>query len=112
MENTKKILKNNKTGEEYILEYDRESVQQIEKLGFSINEVENKPMIMFPLMFRGAFIKNHKYIKDKEINEIYDKIKNKTALFHDVMQMITECYETLISDSEENDEGNADWEIV
>ena len=69
MENTKITLRN-KEGKEYILEYNRQSVQQIEKMGFSINDIDSKPMIMFPLMFRGAFIANHKYLKEKPIFSI------------------------------------------
>lgn len=112
MENTKKILKN-KEGKEYILEYNRKSVQQIEKLGFSLNQAADKPMTMFPLMFRGAFLAHHKYMKDKEIEEIYDAIKDKSVLHENLLNMITECYTSLL-DEETNgeDEGNADWEII
>lgn len=111
MENTKKILRN-KDGKEYILEYNRQSVQQIERLGFSIEDVRRQPMNMFPLMFRGAFLKNHKYVKEKEISEIYDKLPKKSELHNDLIVMITECYATLNDDENENAEGNADWEIV
>lgn len=111
MENTKMILKN-KEGKEYILEYNRQSVQQIEKMGFSIGDVEKRPMTMFPLIFRGAFIKNHKYIKETEISEIYDKIGKKSELHNRLLDMITECYMTLGDNEDENDEGNVDWEIV
>lgn len=110
MENTKMIIRN-KDGQEYILEYDRDAVQQIEKLGFSINDIDSKPMTMFPLMFRGAFIKNHKYIKEKEVKNIYDKINKKSELHNRLIEMITECYLSL-SDKDTDNEGNADWEIV
>lgn len=110
MENTKMIIRN-KEGQEYILEYNRDSIQQLERLGFSLNSVEDKPMTMFPLMFRGAFLKNHKFIKEKDIEEIYDRIKDKNDLHNRLMQMIAECYETLLVDDTKN-EGNADWEIV
>ena len=77
MENTKITLRN-KEGKEYILEYNRESVQQIEKIGFSLNDLTKKPMTMFPLLFRGAFIKNCRFVKEKEINEIYEKFPKKS----------------------------------
>ena len=111
MENTKIILKS-KEGKEYILEYNRQSVQQIEKMGFSIEEISKKPMTMFPLMFRGAFIKNHKYIKDSEITEIYDKISKKSVLHDRLMDRISECYISLSDKEDADNEGNADWEIV
>lgn len=110
MENTKITLRN-KEGKEYILEYNRESVQQIEKIGFSLNDLTKKPMTMFPLLFRGAFIKNCRFVKEKEINEIYEKIKKKTELHEKLTDMITECYLSL-ADDENADEGNAEWEMI
>lgn len=111
MENTKISLK--KGEQEYILEYNRQSVQQIEKMGFSINKIEDNPMIMFPLLFRGAFIKNHAFVKEKEINEIYSKMKKKKELHEKLLEMISETYNELLSDNESDDkEGNVDWEIV
>lgn len=110
MQNTKIMLKN-KEGKEYILEYNRQSVQQIERLGFSIEDVSKKPMTMFPLMFRGAFLKNCRYVKEKEINELYDKMTKKDELHSVLINMITECYETL-TENEGDAEGNVGWEIV
>lgn len=110
MQNTKIIIKN-KEGKEYILEYNRQSIQQIERIGFSLEDVGKKPMTMFPLMFRGAFLANHKYVKEKEINELYEKMGKKDELHSALMNMINECYETLM-DNEEESEGNVGWEIV
>lgn len=111
MENTKIMMKN-KDGKEYILEYNRQSVQQIERLGFSIEDVSKKPMLMFPLMFRGAFIANCRYVKEKEINELYEKMNKKDELHSALINMITECYESLTDSDEDENEGNVDWEIV
>ena len=110
MQNTRISMKNSE-GKEYKLEYKRESVQQKERMGFSIEEVSKKPMLMFPLMFRGAFLKNCRWVKEKEIKELYEKMKKKDELHSALMNMINECYESLM-DSEENSEGNVDWEIV
>lgn len=110
MQNTKIVLKN-KEGIEYILEYNRLSVQQIERLGFSLEDITKKPMTMFPLMFRGAFLANCRFVKEKEITELYDNMKNKEKLHNALMNMISECYETL-TESEGDSEGNVDWEIV
>lgn len=111
MENTKITLRN-KQGKEYILEYNRQSVQQIEKIGFSINDIDSKPMTMFPLMFRGAFIANHKYLKEKEIMEIYENFPKKNDLHAKLIDMITECYLSLSDNENAGNEGNADWEMI
>lgn len=111
MQNTRIMVKN-KEGKEYVLEYNRQSVQQLERLGFSIEDVSKKPMTMFPLLFRGAFLVNCRFVKEKEINELYDNMKNKAELHNTLINMVTECYETLTDNDEEANEGNAGWEIV
>lgn len=98
-------------GKDYVLEYDRESIEIMEKRGFSINELSQKPMMMLPIAFQGLFYKNHKGTKTKTIEEIYDKIKNKQKLTETIGTMLSEAYNTLFEDNE-NDEGNLDWEIV
>lgn len=110
--NTKiKFTKNDK---EYVLEYTRETVQILEKMGFDINELPNKPMTMLPLAFKGLFFKNHRFVKEKEIDEIYAQFKDRKKLIETISLMLTETYNTLQEnvDEEGNDKGNIDWEIV
>lgn len=97
---------------EYILEYSRYSIQTMEKEGFNIQEVSNKPAVMLPLLFEGAFTKNHKFVKRQEIDEIYNSISKKDELIGVLSQMVLEAYECLLGDNKEVDEGNAHWEIV
>ena len=96
-------------GREYVLEYDRESITYLEKLGFSLEKYSKQPMTQLPLLFKGAFIKHHKYIKDREVDELFNNIKNKNGLMTALVEMVGESYETLVKD---NDKGNVDWETV
>lgn len=99
-------------GVPYTLEYDRMSVKTIEANGFDINEFMAKPLNNIELAFAGAFIKNHRKIKQRLINEIYEKCPKKEELIQAIVQMIQETYEALFEDAEPDDEGNASWEIV
>lgn len=54
------ILQDNETGEEYTLEFDRESVKFAESKGFVIEDVERFPMTKFPELFFYAFRKHHR----------------------------------------------------
>lgn len=94
---------------EYILEYDRETITYLEKLGFSLDKYSSQPMTMMPLLFKGAFLKHHKFLKEAEKEEIYKNIKNRNKLTNALAEMVGEAYEDLVKD---NEEGNADWEIV
>ena len=96
---------------EYILEYNRQSVKTMESQGFILEELTQKPMTMIPLLFNGAFIKNHgsSGLKRKHLDEICSGIKDKSALIEELMEMYTETLSTL---TESSDEGNVTWARV
>jgi len=94
---------------EYILEYNRQSVKTMESQGFVLDELTTKPMTMIPLLFQGAFIKNHRGIKRNLMDEIFDEIGDKTALMEALMEMYAETLSTL---TEANGEGNVTWATV
>ncbi len=97
---------------EYVLEYNRQSVKTMESQGFVLEELTTKPMTMIPLLFSGAFIKNHSGkdgVKRKVIDEIFDELPDKTALMEALMEMYAETLSTL---TEDNSEGNVTWAMV
>ena len=80
-------------GSHYELGYSRESVKQIEAQGFSLEKLTSQPVTMIPLLFYGAFALNHRGIKRKQVDEIWDKIKSE-----DLVQVLTEMYSETVSD--------------
>lgn len=94
---------------EYVLEYNRQSVKTMESQGFVLEELTAKPMTMIPLLFNGAFIKNHRGIKRNLIDEIFDEIGDKTALMEALMEMYAE---TLSALTDGNGEGNVTWAMT
>lgn len=110
--NNKKIKLNYKD-KDYILEYNRKTVSDLENMGFVASEFANKPATMLPLAFRGAFLKNHKFLKQEVIDEIFAHISDRQGLIAQLSEMIVECYQSLMGDEVEKDaEGNVSWEIV
>ncbi len=94
---------------EYTLEYSRQSVKTMEGQGFVLDELSKMPMTMIPLLFQGAFIKNHRGMKRSEIDKIYENIQDKTGL----MQALIELYaDTLTTLTDDNETGNATWAVV
>lgn len=98
-----------KEGKEYVLEFDRDSVTYLERLGFSLDKYSEQPMTMMPLLFKAAFFKNHKFEKQAAIDDIYNNIKNRNKLMNALVSMVGDSYQSLVED---NDEGNADWEMA
>lgn len=96
---------------EYTLEYSRQSVKTMESQGFVLDDITAKPMTMIPMLFSGAFIKNHRGMKRSLIDEIFDNIKDKTGLMSALMEMYAETLSSLTDDNVES-EGNVAWAIV
>lgn len=99
-------------GKKYVLEFTRSTASAIEKAGFSINELSEKPATMIPMLFSGAFAANHPNTKVATINKIYDGMGNKSGLVKVLTEMYSETVYTLLSDDEEENEGNPGWEAV
>lgn len=95
---------------EYVLEYSRQSVKTMESQGFVLDELTSKPMTMIPMLFQGAFIKNHTGMKRALKDEIYEQIGDKTGLMEALMEMYAETLSTLTDDK--GGEGNATWAMV
>ena len=100
-------------GKKYVLEYNRESIELMERQGFSVSEMTKKPITMLPLAFEGLFYKNHRYEKKSYINECFNRFENKEELVQTLGEMIAETYNTLTDDNADvGDKGNIKWEIV
>ena len=95
---------------EYTLEYNRQSVKTMEAQGFVLDELTSKPMTMIPMLFSGAFIKNHRGLKRALIDEIFDNINDKNGLMEALMEMYAETLSALTDNAEA--EGNATWAKV
>lgn len=95
-------------GKEYTLEFTRRTVAEMEKKGFIASEITDKPMTTLPALFAGAFLANHRFVKQDVIENIYSKLTNKEALIGKLAEMYNEPIMALVEEPEE-DKGNVDW---
>lgn len=96
-------------GKEYVLEFTRQSVEEMERRGFVVEEVLTKPLTVLPNLFAGAFIANHRFTKRKVINEIFNQIDDKGGL----LDALAEMYSLVIdefTDELEKKNKNLTWE--
>lgn len=102
---------------EYVLEYSRAAVRQMEQQGFVLEKLSEQPMTMVPLLVYGAFMKNNKGIKRTLVDEIYEHISDKigdgeNGFIHALLEMYAETVNTL-TDNDPVDEGNlAVWKVT
>ena len=63
-------LTDTETGDEYILEFDRESIRFAEARGFDIDDVGKYPMTKIPELFFYAFRMHHKNVSREKTDRI------------------------------------------
>ena len=93
---------------DFCLEYTRKSVETMEKNGFVASDIETKPVTVLPALFAGAFLANHRFVKQDVIDEIYSKMTNKQELIGKLAEMYNEPIMALVDEPEES-EGHLDW---
>ena len=103
-----KQLKFTFEGKEYVLEFTRRTVTEMEKRGFIAAEVEQKPMSTLPALFEGAFLAHHRFVKKDVIDNIFAHMTNKEDLIGKLAEMYNEPIMALVEEPEES-EGNVSW---
>lgn len=103
-----KTINFNFEGEDYTLEFTRSSVATLEKQGFNIGDISDKPLTTLPTLFAGAFLAHHRFIKRDIIERIFAKMNNKMDLVMRLAEMYNEPITALVDEPEES-EGNLDW---
>ena len=95
-------------GTEYTLEFTRRTVEQMEREGFVAGDITDKPMIMLPTLFAGAFKAHHKFVKREVIDEIFSKMTNKVDLLGRLAEMYQEPILALVDEPDASSE-NLTW---
>ena len=100
----------NHEGKSYVLEFTRRTVEQMERAGFVLSDIENKPVSTIPALFAGAFAAKQKWIKPEVVEAIYKSVMGKDKLISLLVEMYQETALSLLDEPEEENEGNATWE--
>lgn len=96
-------------GEEYTLEYSRDSIKYMEANGFVLEQFMEKPATMLDLAWRGAFYKNHKKKSVAEIDKMLYDMGEREDLHKALGDMINETYR-IILEGDENSK-KVQWKI-
>lgn len=98
-------------GKQYILEFTKNSVKEMERRGFVASEVLEKPLTVLPDMFAGAFIANHRFTKRKVIDEIFSQIDDKAELLDSLAEMYSLVIDEFVDELEKRNK-NLSWERI
>ena len=86
----------------YNLEFNRKSIETMERQGFVASDISDKPMTTLPALFAGAFIMHHRFLDRNTIDEIFSHIKNKESFIEKLSEMFNEPLVTLIEEPEDD----------
>lgn len=100
------VITDEKSGNEYTLEFDRASVQLADKEGYGIKK--DAPIADAVNLFKGSLLKNHPKMKDEEAMDLFLRIKNKDALLAKLAEMYQESVVSLLGEPK-GDSGNVSW---
>lgn len=93
---------------EYVLEYTKRSIKQMEKEGFNYQEIDTKPLTMIPLLVKGAMLAHQRWVTDDEVDEVISVIKDKSGFY----AQLSEMYAEQLSYLAEEGEKNVEWTVV
>ena len=93
---------------DYVLEFTRKSITEMERKGFVASNITDQPMTTLPALFEGAFLAHHRFEKKETINKIFSAMTNKEELIGKLAEMYNEPIEALIAEPEPS-EGNVSW---
>lgn len=97
-------------GKEYKLGFSKRTVRQLERNGFKIDDVGDRPTTYFPVLFYGAFLKYQPRMKEDEALSLLGKIKNMSGLSKTLIELYQEPAEEMFEEPSEDDPNAGTWE--
>ena len=92
----------------YTLEFSRRTITTMERNGFILEQIGEKPQTMIPMLFHGSFMMHHPRIKEETVNTIYKNLTDKDELLKELI----ECYRSALEylfDEPEDEEKKVKW---
>lgn len=100
------------TKQDYIIEFDRDSVVYAESIGFDVTKAATAYATDMVTLFRAGFHKNHPFVSKEVVYGIWDRVKDKQGLFGLLMDMFMVPYNALVDEPKDGDKGNVTWEAT
>lgn len=88
-------------GKTYTLSYTKRTVQEMERNGFIAEKTDEMTATMIPMLFYGAFLRNHRFTKDNVKEEIWERITDKPGLIAALIDLYNEAMMFLVDEPED-----------
>lgn len=100
----------NHKGTDYTLEFTRDSIKQMERVGFSLDTAASQPVTALETLFKYSFSAHHPRISQTVLQEIWDGMDNKDGLFEALIELYSEPLEAMFKEPEETKK--IEWKVV
>lgn len=98
-------------GKKYCLEFTRDTIRRMEMRGFVADQIADKPTLMIPQLFAGAFLAHHKHLPQAFIDDLYEEFVDKDKLLNALVEMYSEPVSELFGSGEDANKGKKiKWE--
>lgn len=97
-------------GTDYTLEFTRDSIKQMERVGFSLDTAASQPVTALETLFKYAFVAHHPRISQTVLKEIWDGMDDKNGLFEALIDLYNEPLEAMFEEPEEGKK--IEWKVV
>lgn len=99
----------NYEGEDYILEFDRDSANRTALGGLDVSKLSGEQILTGPKMiFEGALYKHQGRLSKRKVEAIFDSFSDKGELIGALTEMYAQAVESVYSDGS----GKTQWEVV
>ena len=88
-------------GTQYTLEFTRDSVKQMERNGFHLDDAASMPVSSLLILFRGSFLAHHPRTSQSTIDEIWENLGDKEGVFEALVSLYNEPLEALLKEPDE-----------
>jgi len=101
MDKVEPIVLSYEDGQEYVIEFSRETVAQAEKAGFSLDDVEEKMMLRIPqLMYWGLKMHHPTISKEKAEKILFDDLGGVSSeIIERLVKLYAAGYNTLVNET-------------
>ena len=97
-------------GAEYTLEFDRETISAAETAyGITLNSIREAKVSTFPGLFRAAFMKHHPRVSPSLIDEMYERMPDKSGLFVELVGMYADAVNSILAEPAKGKAINWAW---
>lgn len=106
-------LTDTETGKVYTLEFNRKSVERMERQGFVASSIADFPLTAIPTLFYGAFYKNHPFVPRDQTDKMLYELGEVPGLLSRLSALYNEPIKALLGtdDNGENERKNAKYTV-